>query len=308
MTILLIVSGLVIIILRRLKILSEEQYGDTWGRWTSWAWLIPFITVPILAGAAWTMGAVALLSLACYREYARATGLFRVKSISIIIVLGILLITFANIDHYERLFFAAASLTVSMIAIVSIPFDQPKGYVQRTALGIFGFLLFGFSLGYLGNISNDGLYRPILILIFLSVELNDIFAYCVGRTLGGPKLLVNTSPGKTIAGALGALILTTVFVAVSAHFIFYRTAIDTIPVLITLGIMISSLGQLGDLVLSSIKRDIGIKDIGTAIPGHGGLLDRFDSMVLVPPAVYHFLSYFLGPLGGLEQIRILTGG
>ena len=66
-------------------------------------------------------------------------------------------------------------------------------------------------------------------------------------------------------------------------------------------------GQLGALVLSSIKRDVAVKDTGAMIPGHGGLLDRFDSLVLVPPAVFHFLSLLLGPVGGPAK-RLLTGG
>lgn len=66
-------------------------------------------------------------------------------------------------------------------------------------------------------------------------------------------------------------------------------------------------GQLGDLMLSSIKRDLGIKDMGTLIPGHGGLLDRFDSLLLVAPAVFHYVRYFIGI--GLDQpARILSGG
>ncbi len=303
-----ILAGLLIYLLRVTKTISEERYRDTISRWKPWIPLILCILVPILAGAAWTILAVALLSLACYSEFARATGIFRMKSITAVVVLGILVLTFASIDHNDRLFFAVAPLTVALLAIITIPFDRPKGYVQRTALGVFGFLLFGYSLGYLGNITNDPNYRPILILIFLGVEMNDVFAFTVGRTLGRRKLLKVTSPGKTIVGSLGALVLTTTLVAVLAHYVFQGTPVDRLPVLITLGIIISALGQLGDLVLSSIKRDIGIKDTGTIIPGHGGLLDRFDSMMLVPPAVYHFLSLHLGPLGATEAARIFTGG
>ena len=109
------------------------------------------------------------------------------------------------------------------------------------------------------------------------------------------------SPGKTVAGAVGALVLTTLLVAFLGHFVFLHTDMDRFGKLIALGFLISGLGQLGDLILSSIKRDVGIKDIGTIIPGHGGLLDRFDSLILVPPVVYHYLSINLGPFFDCES-------
>ena len=151
-------------------------------------------------------------------------------------------------------------------------------------------------------------YRPIVLLTIAAVELNDIFAFCCGKAIGGPKWLPDTSPGKTVSGAVGALILTTLLVAVVAHFIFPGSAIDRWDRLITLGALVSGLGQLGDLTLSSIKRDLQVKDISRAIPGHGGLLDRFDSLLLVPPVVYHYLSLYLGPPGADQPIRVLTGG
>jgi len=302
------VAGIVIQLLRRLKRINRESYHDAVVRWKSWVGLSAFIVVAILLGAAWTVATVALLSLACYREYARATGLFREKAISAVIVLGIFLVTFAVVDHFERLFFALCPLTVALIAAVTLPSDRPRGYIQRVALGVLAFLMFGFSLGYLGAITNDVRYRPILLMIFIGVEGNDIFAYCIGKAIGGPKLLPGTSPGKTLAGSLGGLVVTAPLVALMAHFIFAGTAVDRIPILISLGILISGLAQLGELVLSSIKRDVGIKGTGTSIPGHGGLLDRFDSLILVPPAVFHYLCYYLGPLGSQETARIFTGG
>jgi phosphatidate cytidylyltransferase len=307
-TVLIVLSGSVLLLLRRTGRLDDAIFSDAFGRWKSWTWLSVCILVPVLLGAAWTIGAVTLLSLGCYREYARATGVFRHHLISVAVVLGIFVVNFAALDHYDRLFFSTAPFAAALIAIFTIPVDKPQGYVQRVALGTFGFLMFGFSLAYIGNIANSPGYRPLLVLMLVGVAMNDIFAYCTGNLLGGRKLLPETSPGKTVSGAVGALVLTTSLIAVLGHFVFFATAMDHPIQLILLGVLISVLGQFGDLVLSSIKRDIGVKDIGTAIPGHGGLLDRFDSLVLVPPVVYHFVSLNLGPLAGDEPIRIITGG
>ena len=298
--------GVVIQMLRWFNRVSPEAYADLFARWRSWVVLSAGILLPILLGAGWVILATLFLSLVCYREYARATGLFREKDISLIIVLSMLAIAISNLDHFERMFFSLAPLGAVAIAIITIPQDRPSGYIQRVALGIMGFLLFSYCLGYIGLISNDPRYRAILLLIFVGVELNDIFAYCLGKLFGRTKLLPQTSPKKTVAGSVGAAALTTILVAFLAHLIFRNTALDWWPRLCLLGFLVGFLGQMGDLVLSSIKRDLGIKDLGVVIPGHGGWLDRFDSLVLVLPAVYHFLSYQLGPLAANMPARIFT--
>src|SRR6266545_3935025 len=120
------------------------------------------IFIPILAGAFWTILAVVTLSFLCYREYARITGLFRERTISLIVVIGILFITFAALDNWYRLYVALFPLTVALIAIGGLIPDQPKGYIQRVGLGVLGFALFGSALGNLGYMANDWNYRPIL--------------------------------------------------------------------------------------------------------------------------------------------------
>lgn len=289
--------------------LGEATKRDIMVRWKSWIWLVLILFAPILLGAAWVMLGVMLLSLACYREFARATGVFHERWISIAVVFGILLVTFAVVDNYERLFFAAAPLTVGLITVITIPQDRPSGYLQRVALGALGFLLFGYSFGYLGLMTESPRFREYLILILLGVELNDIFAYCTGRLFGKRRLLPNTSPGKTLGGALGALVLTTTLVVVLGRYVvFPGTQMAEWGWLLLLGAGMSVFGQLGDLLMSSIKRDLRVKDLGSSIPGHGGLLDRFDSLVLVPPAFYHLLSLVLGSVGaGGALERIFTG-
>jgi phosphatidate cytidylyltransferase len=302
-----LVAPLLLWLLFRRGRINQSQYDGMMKTYKSWLIIIPLMGIPVLLGAAWTIAAVAILSLLCYREYARVTGLFREKAISLMVVAGIVVVNFAVLDHWYNFFVALFPLASGMVAAVAILADRPKGYIQRVALGVLGFALFGSALGHLGYMANDANYRPILLLVFLAVEANDIFAFVAGKTLGHMKLAPNTSPNKTLGGALGALVLTTVLVAVLGHWVFQDTPLDSPPYLVVLGIIISVVGQLGDLMLSSIKRDVGIKDTGMTIPGHGGLLDRFDSLILVAPAVFHYVGFFVG--FGLDQpARIITGG
>jgi len=305
--VLLVATPIIIWGMARLGVVGEAQRDELRKRTTSWMVMAPLIVGPILLGAFWTIAAVCLLSIVCYREYARATGLFREKTISMVVVLGILMITFATLDHWYGLFVALFPLTVALIAISAIPADQPKGYIQRVALGIFGYMLFGCAFGHLGYIANDIHFRPWLLLLVLAVELNDVFAYICGKSFGRRKLAPNTSPNKTLGGSLGALVLTTGLFVILGRVAFAGTEVAQWHHLLVLGIIVSTVGHLGDLTLSSIKRDLGIKDISNLIPGHGGLLDRFNSMMFVAPAVFHYVGYLNGI--GLDQPqRIMTGG
>src|SRR5438309_3054794 len=286
---------------------SDKLHDELVKRVVSWAVMTPLLLGPVLLGAAWTILAVAILSVLCYREFARATGFFRYRSLSIVVVLGIASTTFAIADHWYAFFVAIPPLIIVLLAMVAILPDQPHGYTQRVGLGAISFLLFGHCLGHLGYIANDADFRPIVMLIILTVELNDVFAYITGKTFGHRKIVPHTSPNKTLGGALGALLLTTTLVATVGHFVFARSPVDTPIKLIGLGLIVSTAGQFGDLMLSSIKRDIGIKDMGGTIPGHGGLLDRFDIILLFAPAVFHYIGLFRG-FGVDQPVRIFTGG
>lgn len=304
--VLFLLAPVLIFVVTRSANSTSDKKKELWDRYRSWIWLALFILAPVLAGAFWTILAVATLSFLCYREYARITGLFRERTISFIVVIGIVLLAFAELDNWYRLYAALFPLTVALIAIGGLIPDQPKGYIQRVGLGVLGFALFGSALGNLGNIANDWNYRPILLLIIFAVELNDIFAYICGHLFGRRKFAPNTSPNKTIGGAIGAIVLTTPLVAIGAHFIWFGTALDMPVPLVGLGIIVSIVGQFGDLMLSSIKRDLSLKDTSKLIPGHGGILDRFDSLILVAPAVFHYVNYFVSFADGQPQ-RIFTG-
>lgn len=294
--------------------LEQPLRDELWRRYYSWLVICPVLLIPILLGAAWTIVGVGVLSLFCYREYARATGLFRERLISFVVVLGIIVLTLAVLDHWYRLFVALTPLTVSVIAAVAVLTDRPKGYIQRVGLAVLGFVLFGTALGHFGYMANDPNYRPLMILVLLAVEMNDVFAFVVGKTIGRHQLAPNTSPKKTIEGAIGGAVLTALLVVGLGQLLFpteFRdrygiTAAQELRYLIGLGLIIGIVGLLGDLMLSAVKRDLGIKDFGALIPGHGGLLDRFDSLILVAPAVFHYTNYIVG-IGVHEPTKVFSG-
>jgi phosphatidate cytidylyltransferase len=122
------------------------------------------------------------------------------------------------------------------------------------------------------------------------VEINDIAAFTCGKIFGKHKLRENISPNKTVEGALGA-ILVSLAIPFLLSFSFPHFAVWHLALI---GLVVGVGGQLGDLVISYIKRDIGIKDMGVVIKGHGGILDRVDSMIFVAPIFFHIIRWIHG--------------
>lgn len=130
-------------------------------------------------------------------------------------------------------------------------------------------------------------------IIFITAWLSDTTAFTVGKLFGRNKLLPEISPKKTIEGALGGLLGSVIF---NLIFVAIVGAVKDWNVnylsIIILSLIAGVLSQLGDLVASSIKREHNIKDYSNLLPGHGGVLDRFDSVLFVAPAVYYFVFIF----------------
>jgi phosphatidate cytidylyltransferase len=135
------------------------------------------------------------------------------------------------------------------------------------------------------NLPNGVYYFLFLIGV---VAVNDTFAYLIGLPFGRHKLLPTVSPKKSIEGAIGAL-LGAVLMSVCLQSLIKATIFEAIA----LGIVLSLLAQLGDLVESLLKRELQVKDSGTVFPGHGGVLDRLDSFILTFPVFYYFVIYFV---------------
>lgn len=173
--------------------------------------------------------------------------------------------------------------------------------VLSVSTTVFGTLYTGGLLSYALFLRHLPPYPDALhgtALVFAPVLLtwaSDTFAYFVGRAFGRRKLIPRVSPGKTVEGSLGAL-AGTVLVAVGytwvlARFPTYRMGLGEAVVF---GVLVSVAAQVGDLAESLLKRDAGVKDSGALLPGHGGALDRFDSLLFTLPLAYLFFRYVVG--------------
>ncbi len=177
---------------------------------------------------------------------------------------------------------------------------------KAVALTVFAPMLTGLCLSYLvllrdfaGKTTparNNGWYLVLFVIVLIWVY--DVFAWFVGRKIGRHKMAPTISPNKswegTIAGTVGVLACSVLF----RQFIQWVTGHNrfpwfSIPVALVIGVLVVILGPLGDLSESLIKRDYGVKDMGRLIPGHGGVMDRFDSTFFTAPAVFYYLFYFV---------------
>lgn len=161
--------------------------------------------------------------------------------------------------------------------------------LDRLALSLLGAVVLGWMLGHLALIRDlrpDG--EKISFFLFVSVWVMDTSAYAAGKTLGRHKLAAVLSPKKTWEGAAAG------FAAAMGFALFYRSIAlkDSLTVqqALILGVLIGVSGQLSDLAESMIKRAVGAKDSGNLLPGHGGVMDRFDSFILSAPIVYYYMA------------------
>ena len=177
---------------------------------------------------------------------------------------------------------------------------KPLAAVAVTLFGALytgGALAFGYTLRYhdyaVGAAAGTALVGLPLILTWAS----DIGAYFVGRAMGKRKLIPSVSPGKTVAGAVGALFVTAVASLVYVRFVLAPVAqLALHPVwALAFGLLVSVAAQVGDLAESLLKREAGVKDSSRLLPGHGGILDRFDSLFFVLPLAQLLLGALLIP-------------
>ena len=170
-----------------------------------------------------------------------------------------------------------------------LSFKIPKAFVN-VSLTLGGILYISFLLSYIISLRDiSPLGTRLVVTIFLATWMGDAGAYLIGKKWGKHKLFPRVSPHKSWEGFIGALLVSCVAMFISRMWL-------SLPLVHTLilGVLIGVMGQLGDFFESMLKREIGIKDFGKILPGHGGVLDRFDSLLFTVPLFYYYIKLVYG--------------
>lgn len=242
----------------------------------------------IYAGGLYIQGFFIGLGLLALYEFYR---MMAAASFSAVKIPGYLLLIVLMLSplYPEQLLVVILLLLIPVICYAV--FYYPKVNINSIALSFFGAFYIGFLLSFAIRMTDLRYSFWIILLSFLLTWASDIGGYFAGTIWGKHKMAPLLSPNKTWEGSIGGVILT---LLVSFVFIYlFEFASLGYAYALLLGITASVAAQVGDLFMSSVKRTFGVKDTGNILPGHGGVLDRFDSYLMVLPIVYYFYIYII---------------
>ena len=271
---------------------TKNKLSQFFKRLSSGILLICVLLIVLYIGGDLLFCACAILSIVGLIELFRV---FKLEN-SMLAYTGYLLTIFYYII---LIFYKSTGILLFLIALllfllIFYVFSYPKYSIKEVAMIFFGiiYVAITFSFIYLIREKNEfGKY--VVWLIFIASWGSDTFAYCTGMLLGKHKFLPLLSPNKTIEGVIGGVIGAAILGII--YNLLFLQRFDSDITYSTLRIAVacatgSIISMLGDLTASAIKRDYNVKDYGNIIPGHGGILDRFDSVIFTAPALFFVLS------------------
>ena len=258
----------------------------------SGAIMIAIVLAVLWAGPIWLYGAAVVVLAAALLEYRRLTQAMNASAPWWILApLSFALLFRLVLPGWLSLQLMLAAATVAGLAAMVFLRDWRQS-LTRWALAVGGSLYLGYLLSF--YLALYVMTRPdpghvgfkTVIAVFGAVWVGDTAAMLVGTRFGRHRFFPRISPHKTVEGAVAGLVGSGVFFAIAGPLIQLPFPHD-----ILLGVLIGVVAQVGDLVESQLKRTAGVKDASQLIPGHGGILDRIDSLLLVGPLVYYYLQF-----------------
>ncbi|PLR36603.1 phosphatidate cytidylyltransferase [Chimaeribacter arupi] len=273
----------------------HRDWSELQQRTASW-WIIVFLFSLAMLSPEWLalsfFGFVSFLSL---KEYLTLAPTRRSDSTPLLWMYAAIPLQYlwVSMSWYGMFIIFIPVYVFLCLPAIMVAVGDTKGFLHSASVIHWGMMITVFALShvaYLLTLPEASGKEGALLVIFLvaTTELNDITQYLWGKSLGNIKLVPKLSPNKTLAGLLGGVGTTMLLALLFGPLVTPMSWVHSLSA----GLIISVSGFCGDVVMSAIKRDFGVKDAGKLLPGHGGILDRLDSLIYTAPLFFHFYYYF----------------
>jgi len=281
--------------------MQPGKWSDLGPRMRSW-WVMALLLIAALI-AGWQATAIvfALISFLALKEFLTLAPtrkedrlIVLLAYLSVFVNYGLIFAESLFVDSYEiyLVFLPVYGFLISAAVMAWI--GRTEGYLPTVGIIHWGMVVCVYNIGYIAFLMRvpdaeapAGGAGLVFFLLFIT-QLNDVAQYCWGKALGRTKITPNVSPNKTWEGAIGGWLTTAlVFFWLAPYF----TPLSPLHAAI-MGVIVPMSGFFGDITMSAIKRDLGVKDTSRLIPGHGGVLDRLDSLTFAAPVYFHLLAFF----------------
>ena len=293
---LLVVSSIIAFLLTKFK--PEKDFTEVNLRIKSWWVMATVFTFAILINQNLSLIFLAFLCFLAFKEYLSLIPTNRAhRNILFWAYLAIpIQFYWIYIGWYGMFIIFIPVYMFLFLPIQMILIGESKGFLRTMGTVHWGLMLMVFGLSHLAYLlivpgttgANAAGGAGLVLYIVILTQCNDVAQFIWGKMLGKHKVIPRVSPNKTWEGLIGGIITTMVLALLLAPLLTPLTLWSTLFT----GFFISIAGFIGDVNISSLKRDLGIKDTGQTIPGHGGILDRVDSLTYTAPLFFHFIRYF----------------
>ncbi|MEQ1709046.1 MAG: phosphatidate cytidylyltransferase [Terricaulis sp.] len=285
-----------------LPALQPGKWADLGPRMRSWWIIVALVGGALLAGwQAFTM-LFALISFLALKEFLTLAPTRKEDRLIVLLAYLSVIVNYGTIfadqvlfiDGYQVYLVVAPVYMFLVTAATMAWIGRTDGYLATVGIVHWGVIVCVYNIGYAAFLMRTpdfeapaGAAGLVFFLLFIT-QLNDVAQYCWGKMFGRTKIAPNVSPNKTWEGAIGGWITTAaVFYFLAPHF----TPLSP-PDALLVGVLLPMAGFFGDITMSAIKRDLGVKDTSRLIPGHGGVLDRLDSLTFTTPLYFHLLAFY----------------
>ena len=292
--VLLVLGSVIAALLTALR--PQKDYSELRQRMSSWWVMIGLLAAALLLGWQATLGLFAVVSFIALREFLSLAPTRREDRLIILACYIAIPVSYAFIaaDIYGIYLVIIPVYAFLILPWLMAVIGQTRGYLSSVALFHWGLMTCVYNIGYAAflmrtpSVEAPAGAAGLVFFLLVATEFNDVAQYVWGKLFGRNKIIPKVSPNKTWEGFLGGW-------ASTAALIWFVGPVFT-PLhgigLATVALVLPVAGFAGDVTMSAIKRDIGVKDTSHLIPGHGGILDRIDSLTFTAPIYFHLLAWF----------------